>query len=330
MRSMLIRRWRIVVPLLALTLLVASLVEYLTPSSYIAEGVVLVAAPEFDPSRTFLRGIDLQEMVDDITDEQGREQIVEQGGSAQYQALMVGPRRIQVLVPADATAAVPTAETVLRTLGRHINQAQERAEVPEDERVRIRLLLEVPALEPDVENGQAQPSDQVIGTVVLQDPIGGDANLFTVQQQARLLMSTLNSDAERERIEARTGLTTFELRQADRRSPGSIYILLRGLDPTTTLDAFDVVVGEIADQLEDRQLLAQIPVGRRQIVEVLAAPQEAADMTPGVHLRTVLIALVGIGLTWGAAMFLDRGHASKDRASRQTAHAQPSMPSRVP
>src|SRR5690554_2916886 len=121
MRSMLIRRWRIAAPLLALTLLVASLVEYLTPSSYIAEGVVLVAAPEFDPSRTFLRGIDLQEMVDDITDEQGREQIVEQGGSAQYQTLMVGPRRIQVLVPADATAAVPTAETVLRTLGRHIN-----------------------------------------------------------------------------------------------------------------------------------------------------------------------------------------------------------------
>ena len=310
---MLRRRWYIVVPLAALTALLAFLVGSNAPTSYQASGIVMIADPQLDPSRSALRGIDIPSIVADANSDALRAETVAAGGSEQYAVRAVGPRRLQVVASGATESATKTVEVTLRHLERAIAQAQIGDDRDPEERVRTRLLIEVPDLGSD--RGGAEglaPATEVVGTLVLQDPSDDAENPFGRRNSARLLTVAVNSESERARIADLLGQDVgFGLRTYDDRA-GMLQIVLRGPHPAETLAGFPILVDVLGTELEDRQVAAAVPTGQRRFLEVLAAPQHAVDTSSTWHFPTILTVLGGLVLAAASAAAADRWLGGED------------------
>jgi hypothetical protein len=321
-RRALRRRWYILVVGLSLSLLAAFVVDRGAPSSFRATGVVMVADPLIDPARSVLRGIEIPSVTEGATDPDVRERVVAAGGVEDYEVRSTGPRRIQVLASADLTAATTTVEVVLRHLERAVLEEQTGSGRAADERVRSRLLLDVP------EGAVVSERDtvQVVGTLILQDPLIDSENPFGSGNATRLLSAAVTSDAERQRIGEMLGDgVDFGLATYDRGSSGMLELAIVGPESQPTIEGFDTLVEVLTAELEERQATAEVPVSQRRLLEVLAAPEQPEDTSATLHTPAVLTLLGGALLTALAAIGPD---VIAPRARRK--HTPPPSPSAAP
>lgn len=304
---MLLRRWYVVMPALAIVGLTAFLVDRGAPSSFRAMGVVMVVEPEVDPTRSIFRGIDFASVISGATRPSVRESVVDVGGTSDYTVAAVGPRRIQVLATGKLAEATSTVEAILRHLARAVDRDQADSGRALDERVRSRLLIDVPSDDAVAAGGTTAPSQaQIVGTLVLQDPLDDSSNPFSAANITRLLTATVTSESERERISAQLGEDiSYKLSEYDRRAPGMLNLSVSGTEADQSLRAFDVMVDVVNDELEERQVTAAVPVSRRRFLEVLAQPQEALDTSPSWYFPALATLIGGLLIVIGGAAALD-------------------------
>lgn len=298
------RFWPVTVFLLVLILAAVLLVERGSEPAFSASGTVMIARPEVDPSRSASRAIHLSGAVAAVSRAEAREAFASEGGRDDFRVLQVSDTRLQVL--ASGAGAVPGVRAVLRALADVVAEQQIAADVDVEERIRPRLFVQVPEDELASLEATQGPvtgdAPDVIGTLVLEDPLAGATNaLGGVAQASRLVLLSVNSDAgSQEVLDALPSDVRFSIRAQDRRAGELLTVTTTGSDPSEVIDGFEVVTAAVEGELQRRQELANVPRDRWLLVDVIAAPIQAREVEPGLS-GTALGLLV---LGGGAALVL--------------------------
>ena len=298
------RFWPLTLIALAITVLAVVLIERASAPVYRASGTIRIASPEVDPSRSASRAINLSSAVAEVSRGDRREAFASDGGRDDFRLLQVSDNRLQVLASGDG--AVRGVRAVLRALADVVAAQQVAADVDVSERIRPRLFIQVP--EDDlgsiaaVEGPISGDAPEVIGTLVLENPLAGAANpLGGVATATRLVLLSITSDAgSQEVLEALPGDVGFSINAYDGRARELLTVTTTGSDSSQVLDGFEIVTAAVEGELQRRQDLAEVPRNVRLLVDTIAAPIRAPEVEPGLS-GTALGLLV---LGGGAALVL--------------------------
>lgn len=307
-----LRRWLVWVPVLIATIVVAVAVDRTIPPAYEAQGSVLLARPELDPSRfpqaaTYLAGS--LERID-----AGR-----LGGSSSE--LTVNPIDRSVV---EFVAVANTESTAVSAVGRavtwlreDIESAQTEATVPESERLIVRENAAGIGVT-DLADGRLSASL----VVELIDPTAGASNPFNASEATgRVIEVAVESDAGQLRFEELAGPGIgYRISQATRDAAPIMTITTTGADAQAVLAAFDQVRGLLDEELDRRQARAQVPLRQRVTVEVLAEPQRIEDVSPPLSRAVAGVVALGGLLALGLSLLVD-GIAQR-RATRRAARVE--------
>ncbi len=294
------RYWPLSVAVIILAVGGAFLVQVRAGSGYVASGSVMIAPPEVDPSRSASRAINLAAAIAETSTAEVREAVAVEGGRDDYRIIQVSNNRLQVL--ASGEGAVPGVRAVLRSLSDVVAAQQQAADIDVDERLRPRLFFQIPddelAALAAVEGELAGEPPEVIGTLVLEDPLSGAVNpLNGVALATRLVLLTITSDAGAEDVASTLPEDVgFTVGAYDRRAPGLLTITTTGPEPAEVVRAFDAVAESVDAELQRRQELAEVPRAARLLVDVIASPLEAREANPGLSTGALLVLALGLGI----------------------------------
>lgn len=311
------RFWPLVLPVLFITGLAAFILDARVPETFTATGTVMVARPEVDPSRAASSSVDLGAAIRDASTMDARTAVLERGGRDDYRIVQVSANRAQVLATGDG--AIPGVRAVLRALSDGVASQQLAASIAVDERIQPRLFVQVP--EDDLEALAAvdAPIDgdppEVVGTLVLEDPLAGAENpLGGPALATRLVLLSINSDAGTQSLEGSLPEgVAFQVNAFDRRAREILTVSTTGPDQEETLASFSIVTEAVADELERRQEQAEVPSEARLLVDLIAAPLQAQENEPAlIRAATIVLVLgllVAVALPTMLSEFLFRGRA---------------------
>ena len=330
------RRRYVALPVLLLTAAAAVVMQLNLPREYEARGTLILATPEQDPSRSPLLPAELDFAVAQLRTQPGVASIVDAGGIADFTIQRVDDLRVVVRVPQDSEAAERTVTLVMERIRDHIYERQDDADIPEDERTQVRTESHVVEPDPEPEGEPtdavtAEPSIETVGTLILVDPTGGRGNPYSASDStSRVLQLALQSDGGRMMIQQLVGSEDFVgFGVSPQGSPGIIGVTTYAHDPTVALEAFSVVHEALSDELDRRQVRANVPTSRRLVLEVVAAPQEPIDVTGPVD--RAVAAVVGLGglLAVGLVLLVEN-LAPRVRDRRRSGTPDEAAPSRRP
>ena len=292
--------WPLSLAVIVLAVGGALLLERGAASNYVASGSVMIAGPEVDPTRSAARAVDLTLAIAETSTTEAREGFAADGGRDDYRIIQVSDNRLQVF--ANGEGAVQGVRAVLRSLSNVVAGQQLAAEIDADERIQPRLFIQIPEGELDalaaVEGRVTGELPEVIGTLVLEDPLAGAANpLDSVALATSLVLLTITSDAGSQAVaDTLPDGVGFTVSGRSRQAPGLLAITTTGPDPADVLRAFDAVTSAVDAELQRRQELAESPREDRLLVDVIASPLEAREADPGRSTGALALLALGFGV----------------------------------
>ena len=309
--------------IVAVTLVAVVLLERGGESTFTASGTIMVARSEVDPSRTASRAVNLTSAIADTSTVQERESFAEDGGRDDFRIIQVSENRAQVLASGDG--AVPGVRAVLRSLADNVAGQQLAAEIDPGERVRPRLFLQIPGSDLEalgvLEGSSSGELPEVVGTLVLEDPLAGmEDPLGGAAAAARLVLLHIHSDDGTQAVlDALPPGADFSVSVSDQEARELLAVNTSGRSPTDALESFDTVTSAVETELDRRQELAEVPSDARLLVDVIAAPVDAVEADEGLAGRTLTLLLLGFGVAVTALKLLSElwPERNSDRHSRR-------------
>lgn len=323
--TLLVRQWKVTAPILVAFL---ALAVYLAlsgpPPTYEASGQVLLARPEFDPSRLPENVIDVPGTAERLVSSEVAPEIVDE--SARLTATAHDHTTIEVTVAGPSAGATEQGlVAAIDWLEEDAASSQQEASVPEAERLAWLLLT------PDTRAlTQVDGSYRAAATLWIEGLSGLDENPYArFSQLPRVMQITLTSEDRRAQIHERLGGgVDYGITAPTRRlSAPLLDVRTSGADPDRTLAAFDLVVDEIGQELQQRQSRASVPVTRRVFVDVIAPPIESVPQEQGLPLGAASVALLGVVAAGGAAASAELGWHRRFRRTRRPPPEPPPPPS---
>jgi hypothetical protein len=286
-----LRRWRVSVPLIVLAVGAAAFLQASTPALYQADGQLLLANPELDPSGLPRVVIDIDEVALLLNTADEQQELASSGDS--YEVLVGDQNTLLVTASGPSRSAV---EGTIRAVGdrieEYLTQRQEEVGIPEGERIEARGPSRVV-----FDASDDASDDTAVGTsvVTFYDPTAGITNPYGASNAtARLLIVAVESDAGRSEVLSRAAPGAgFTLDQSPQDAAPILRVLTTAPDPADAVATFGVVAETIERELDDRQERAGTPVSIRTTLEPLAVPQRAFDISPPVNRSAA--ALLGLG-----------------------------------
>ena len=313
---MVLRQWRIVVPLTVVTVAAAVLMQSVDPPPYEAQGYVALETPAFDVGNQAAPPLDALQLLDDIRREDG---------DRSFAASVLGGDNYAITSSAEEPGdAVDVVDSVVADLRDDMQTLQDEGGVPDDERVNLRLLT--PQIEAEA---QTDGSFLASATVYVDDPAVAAVNPYGLDSTTRRLLQVgIMGDVGQARFEEATGGDVeLEVIQDDRDAAPLLLVITTGPDADEAIDAFDVARDLMAEDLAERQDRADVLTSQRLSLTAIDPPREAEISGPPVTRTTAAVVVLGALLTLGAAFgaeFLSRRRArSRQLAAGGTADRSP-------
>lgn len=331
------RRWYLTFPVMLAAIGIALYVNSTIPPQYQAQGQILLASPDLDPSGLPRSFVDVAELAGELTtDAVGGPLVV---GSASID-VSAGLESLDLVVTSDsAEDSRATVDNIVAWLETQVEERQVAAGFDPAERVRLQTATqevtdnEAGTVQDDSagETSDANDETTLSTTIRLDDPAARVVNPFGASgQTARILTVAVQSDEGRTAVAERTGPEVeFTLGQQARDAAPILTITTMGPVPEVVLGAFEHVSDEVAASLSEREERAEVPPTRRTRVEPIAAPQTVTDVSP--PLDRAVAAIIGLGglLAIALAIIAD-SITSGSWARREDADTQVSGHSELP
>ena len=313
------RWWAVVVPLVLLTVVAAMLVGRVADPVYEASGSVLVAPPAFASPGTSFDGFNVDELAasiqqDDVLDElRVADELVDftidDATDGLMQVIATGASEAATEATADAVAALLVAELIA---------VQEQREVGEASRVQPRLLTAEAVAQEGTSGDGAQGfvANVVIAleasAVELENPYSASPST------GRLLQVAVMSAEGQQRVSNLTSEDiTFDIYQDWQDRAPILDIATYGPSPEGALRGFEAVTETFSEVLDERQERAGVAPSQRVLIEVIAAPGGARDVSPPIE-RSVAVT-IALGLLAAGAAALVSESLSNHRRQRKAA-----------
>jgi hypothetical protein len=317
--QLLVRYWRVTVPILALAVAGVMVVQTTAPRDLRAEGAVILATPDLDWTRASGSLVYLSEALEELQQEEVTATLTTR--DATLSAALTDRTTLHVGSTADRPrAAESTVSAAVAWLQDELTERQQRAGISGTDQLAARLLT------PNVVARQEPDGTYVAEAAIWVDGLGGaEANPYAPSAATvRFLAITLSSADGRAAVASRIG---DGIGYAVRRDPTEglplLTIAVSGHDGEAILTAFDEIAAVMDLELDGRQARAQVPPSRRIFVEVLARPERVRDHSPTFQNLAVVIALLGVALAGGAAGLVRRRHLRRQAAA---VFGQPPVP----
>jgi hypothetical protein len=299
--SLLLRHWRVTLPILLVAAAASLFVQSTMRPTFSAVGTVMVASPGWDPSRVPESIAHLEAAVSEMQQPDAQSFAV---GNATVSAGLVERTTLVITASAtDASAAERTVSGGVTWLRTELSERQASAGIPDPDQLAGRLLTPTVVARSDRAGGYEAEA------VVWIDGLGGaEENPFVASKEtARLLVSALSSADGERLIEDRIGDgVSFSLFQDRADELPTIIITTAGDDSHEVVTAFDAITSVLDLELTGRQVQAQVGSAQRIFIDVLARPERPTDLSPTVHPLAILIALTGLAAAGGAGGLTQR------------------------
>ena len=292
----LLRRWYVVVAMLAVTVVGAWLVNEQVPPTYEASGYVVLEEPGFDPGNLPRALVDMEALAAAVSD------TPPSGVSpSDFSVTADDDESWDILAAGSSeTAAARTAAAVADELAGLVEAAQ--TDIDADERVSA--VLQTPSI---VAEQQSDGSFVAQARVSLRNPADDRPNPFGANGATKRLLqvhATGNSGTALFQERVGPGIE-FDVTQSDRDAAPLLEITTAGSVPDEVIDAFYVVRDILAEELDERQERAQVLPTQRITVEVFDPPLEAEDVSPPLERAVAAVVLVGGLLTLAMVFVVD-------------------------
>ena len=329
--QLMIRRWWVTVPILIATVVATANVQSDAPKEYEVSGTVLIATPDLDSTRLPLTVVDVSSAVAQVSDEETADRAVAADGTDDFQVRRVSPTRVEVRVRASGPEATTTAEFVLDELAAIVLERQETADLPVAERlVPIAEVFEPDADVPDDLDTEV-PEGTTLGVLELYDPAADFENPYSADADtAQVLRFAAESDLARQRMVDLIGTEDIEFEVSAEGGPGILAITALAPTPEASLGLFDGITDFLAEQLDVRQQRAGVPTTRTLRIEVLAAAEEVADVSPPLDRLAVAVFTLGGLMMVGLVLLVENLAPRAGRRWRSRSRRRSPDPPRAP
>lgn len=317
------RQWMITVPLLVVVVVLAVVVQNSTEDVFEASGSVVIAeapiAPSMDPiamtrPATVARQLRLTDAFRDLIQSDETAGVVVDG---------TGAGALEISVTGAPAEEMEEAATALAALAADIvATVQDEAEVAQQERVSA-VVQRVDLVPTGAETDTGAPIFTAVTEVYLDDPLGGGENpLSATPGTARLLEVSSQSDAARSEVSERVGADIeFEVVQDINDRAPILDLLVFAESRQLAAEGFEGVVETLAQDLDDRQARAGVRSTDRLVIDVLAAPGEARDVSPPIS--RAVAAVIAIGLLAAVLAAVLAENLGRNRENRQGPAVEP-------
>lgn len=315
------RHWLLTVPILSAALVLAVVIQSAAPAEYEASGSVVLTEPPLDPSTDPVSLTRPATIARQVRQSSAFEELALADDTTSVAVDGTDDGTLQISVTGAPEADMEQEAVALADLAAQlITDVQQDADVPEDERI----AASVQRAEVVPTGGSTAAGDQAFAAtteVFLDDPSAGAENPLTASvSTARLLQVAAQSDAAQQEVESRTDQDiSFEVDQdLNDRAPILEVFVFAGSDEAA-VDNFDVVADMLADDLDDRQERAGVRSTDRLVLDTLAAPLDARDVSPPVSRTAAVIVALGVLLAFGAAILAENARPWLDERRQHRA-----------
>lgn len=321
--STLLRRWRIVAAIMALTAVALVALVLRAEPTYEMRGSFLVTQPVVGDSSVepdtgdeddtgassdgVPRGLSPVLIAEAAQDGDVVERVRGEGGTATYDVTVDGELLRVLATDSERATVVPTVEAVLGAIEAEVAALQAEAGIPEDHQAVVQRVSE--------------PSDaSVRGEVLSDDRIGYSASgtvrivgvgVFGYNPYAespfavRILEEVLAGETARARIAEVGGTGDYSLDKEKRDDAPIVYLIARGSSPEETQDTFKAVRDAASEELRTRQAALGAPEGARIGLFDLSVPSEATALSAGLARPLITVAGLGGVAAVGLALLTD-------------------------
>ena len=311
-----LRHWPVAVGILLIAGAGAFALHHQTPREYEASGILQLVPPELESMRSPERLVDLPGRVAALREEYGNTG----GNGPTVEIRLIDAITAQVAISERSREVESQARDIVQQLAGEIQEVQEQAAIPPEER----LVARTGVLPPEETVDGDEPFEQrTLARLILDTPGLDQTNPYRPDDDtSRLLEIAVESDAGRELIEARTDSEGFAFDVSPGGAPGIIEVGTHAADPQGVFDGFEVVTDALREELEARQDRADVPTTRRLLLEVVAAPEVARDVTGPVSRAVAGVVALGLIGAAAGAVLMDR-RRSGQHARRQDSELGP-------
>lgn len=281
-----LRRWYLVLPIIAVTLGAAYAVDARLAQQIEASGQVLLVAEQSAPAGPIL-GVDLPSLVAELTTTPVRGALLE--GDSELTARVRG-RAIELQASGtDEDAVTTTIRRAGQWLSSAVDQGQRDAGVPPLERATLQVPTDVaPTLAPTGET-------RVVGLARIEESMALRQNPHGPSREtASLLVAIANGAPARAAVAAEIGgETDYQISFRARDVAPLLGIRVVAPNARTALDTFDVVVDLLERELAELEARADVAPDSRTAIERIAPPEEVVDI--GRAVERPVAAVLGLG-----------------------------------
>jgi len=326
-----VRWWIVVVPILVLTVVAAVLVNRSVDPVFEAAGSVLVAPPGFSSPEQPFGAFDIGEIAAAVREDDSLDELRDADELTDYtiddttdgllQVIATGTSGPATEATADAVAALVVAELVA---------VQEEEQVDEAARVQPRLTTdEVIARQGTGDDG----SERFVANVgvILDDSAVEVQNPYgPTPQTGRLLQVSVMSAEGQQRVRSLASQDlAFEIFQDWQDRAPILGVSTYGPSSEGALEGFEAVTQTLDDVLDERQERAGVPPGQRVLIEVIAAPGGARDVSPPVSRAVAVTVALGLVAAVGAALAIESVSNHRRLRGRSTGELSTDDPAEI-
>jgi hypothetical protein len=302
-----VRRWAVVVPIILLSVVAAVLVGRVADPLYEISGSLLVAPPTFTASSSDSARFNVDELAAAIRRDDALSELRADDELVAYTIDDATDGLLQVIATgASDTATEATADTVAALLVQELIAVQEAQEVPEAARVRPRLVNEQAVAQESTSEGGAQ---QFVANVevVLDQSFSEIENPYSASPStARILQVAVMSAESEERVRNLASEDiAFEVYQDQEDRVPILEVATYASSPEGAMRGFEAVTETLSELLDERQERAGVPPTERLLVEVIAAPGDAKDVSPPIERSAAVTLALGLLAAGGAALAIE-------------------------
>lgn len=294
-------QWRVVVPVMVLTVGLASVMWSSPRLEYEARGFLVLDTPGVDTATAeSIDPLQISRAIDLEGDTTGRDFTVSLLDGSNYSVASAAP---------DSTQSVEDARYVVSRLSSRIANVQDQADVDPSDQVELRRV------DPRIVAEEQADGSWLAATVVyLDDPSMAVTNPYLANSSTgRLLQVAFQGDvAQAEFAERTAGQVTIEVGQEARDAAPLLEVLTTGENPEAVIEGFSVARTMMANNLADRQTRADVPSADQITLEVLVAPLEATDESPPAERGAVGVLVLGSLLALGLAFGVEALQRRRD------------------
>lgn len=304
-----IRRWRVVVPVLLGTALIAVALVLSVASEYTSTMSLIVVSDERPAAGL---AVDARILAEAVQDGQVRRKVATVGGSSNYFAEAMTEDIVRITAEADSEkAAVATVSAALDQLTPLLDAQYERRDIAEGQRSTIDAVNRPRSARTiGGQGGGSAFRAEGSATLVLQSAADDGSQSLTGGAAYLLLWETMQSPGFLSAVHEAGGSAPFEITTVPtNESPAPLRVTATGTDPDTVLATLDTVIVEANRELQRFSELIDEEGAAVRRAEVLVPASEPLLASRGLIRSLAVIVFLGVALATGLALLVERWSA---------------------